>query len=108
MSTTSFKERVFRVVRQIPKGDVLTYAEVARRAGSPRAYRAVGTILKGNYDPGIFCHRVIKSSGELGEYNRGATAKRALLLQEGFILGRQRGKGTLPPRKKQAGTKDSR
>jgi O-6-methylguanine DNA methyltransferase len=57
----SFRKRVFGVVKKIPKGSVLTYKEVAKRAGSPKAFRAVGSILKANFDPTISCHRVIKS-----------------------------------------------
>ena len=81
---TSFARSVFAVVRKIPKGQVLTYQEVARRSGSPRAFRAVGSILKTNVDPNIPCHRVIRSDGSLGDYNRGGTpAKRKLLIGEG-------------------------
>jgi O-6-methylguanine DNA methyltransferase len=80
----SFSERVIAVVRRIPRGKTMTYAEVARRAGSPRAARAVGSLMRKNYDPFIPCHRVIRSDGSLGEYNRGGTeAKRRLLRAEG-------------------------
>ncbi|MDP3995255.1 MAG: MGMT family protein, partial [bacterium] len=72
---SDFSEKVFRVVSQIPKGSVLTYAEVARKAGSPNAARAVGNVLNKNYDPNIPCHRVIKSDGTGGGYNRGASLK---------------------------------
>ncbi|MDO8619951.1 MAG: MGMT family protein [bacterium] len=83
----SFKEKVFAVVRNIPKGSVLTYKEVAVRAGSHRAFRAVGSAMKTNFDLAIPCHRVVKSSGEVGNYNRGGTpAKRKLLLSEGVPL----------------------
>lgn len=57
----NLSEKVYRVVRKIPKGKVLTYKEVARRAGRPNAYRAVGNILNKNYDPEIPCHRVVRS-----------------------------------------------
>jgi O-6-methylguanine DNA methyltransferase len=83
--TRSFRERVFDVVRAIPKGSVLTYAEVAARAGSPRAFRAVGSALKTNFDPAIPCHRVIRSNGKTGEYNRGAAKKIRLLREEGAL-----------------------
>lgn len=79
----SFKERVLEVVRKIPRGRVLTYAEVARLAGSPRACRGVGNILNKNYDPKIPCHRVIRSDGSFGGYNRGARLKKEKLLLEG-------------------------
>ena len=84
--TMSFTDRVRRVVAAIPRGQVLTYQQVARRAGSPRAYRAVGTIMKHNFDPAIPCHRVIKSNGEVGEYNRGQKNKIAKLKSEGYVL----------------------
>lgn len=76
---------VYGVVAQIPEGQVLTYKQVAERVGRPRAYRAVGTILSKNFDPSIPCHRVIRSDGRLGEYNRGAALKRQRLADEGAI-----------------------
>lgn len=82
----TFGDRVRDVVRKIPKGKVLTYKEVARRAGRPKAYRAVGNILNKNYDPKIPCHRVIRSDGLSGGYNRGANKKRAILRKEAFAL----------------------
>ncbi|MDD5050203.1 MAG: MGMT family protein [Candidatus Pacebacteria bacterium] len=80
-----FKEKVFAVVAKIPKGKVLTYKEVAVRAKSPRAFRAVGSILKTNYNPAIPCHRVIRSDGKMGHYNRGDMRKVALLKKEKAI-----------------------
>jgi methylated-DNA-[protein]-cysteine S-methyltransferase len=79
----SFTERVYEVVRKIPKGKTLTYKEVARRAGSEKAVRAVGTILSKNFNPDIPCHRVIRSDGKVGEYNRGSVQKKHLLIIEG-------------------------
>jgi O-6-methylguanine DNA methyltransferase len=81
----SFKEKVFDVVKKIPEGKTLTYKEVAARAGSPRGFRAVGNILNTNYDPTIPCHRVIRSDGNFGGYNRGKTQKRQILIKEGFV-----------------------
>jgi methylated-DNA-[protein]-cysteine S-methyltransferase len=89
--TAAFKERVKEVVRHIPRGSVLTYQEVAKRVGSPGASRAVGNIMKSNYALDVPCHRVIRSDGTLGDYNRGgATAKAARLKKEGvrFLNGR--------------------
>lgn len=86
----SFKERVYAVVRRIPRGEVLTYKEVARRAGSPRAYRAVGNILSKNQDPKLPCHRVIRSDGSIGGYNRGAGKKAALLDKEKAMYERRK------------------
>jgi O-6-methylguanine DNA methyltransferase len=80
-----FKNRVLKVVSEIPKGEVLSYKQVAERAGSPRAYRAVGNIMKGNRNASIPCHRVICSSGRIGGYNRGESEKRRMLKQEGFL-----------------------
>lgn len=77
----TFKERVRDVVRNIPKGKVLTYKQVAKMAGSPGASRAVGSIMKNNFDPKIPCHRVIRSDGKAGEYNRGGTARKLELLR---------------------------
>ncbi|HWC57722.1 MAG TPA: MGMT family protein [Candidatus Paceibacterota bacterium] len=82
-----FADRVRRVVVAIPKGTTMTYAQVARAAGSPRAARAVGTVMRHNFDPKVPCHRVIRSDGSLGNYNRGGTTvKRALLRKEGVVL----------------------
>ena len=82
----SFKEKVFEIVRKIKKGETLSYKEVARRAGNPRAFRAVGAILHTNYDPKIPCHRVIKSDGSLGGYNRGIKNKEKILNEESVII----------------------
>ena len=82
-----FSEKVRNIVRSIPKGKVLTYGEVARRAGSPKAARAVGTLMKGNYAVDIPCHRVVRSDGIVGEYNRGGSAAKVRLLKkEGVVF----------------------
>lgn len=81
----SFTEKVLAVVKKIPKGKMVTYAFVANKAGSPGASRAVGSILKKNFDPDIPCHRVIRSDGSLGEYNRGVQEKERKLRFEGAI-----------------------
>jgi O-6-methylguanine DNA methyltransferase len=82
----SFKEEILEVVRHIPKGKTMTYKEVAQAAGRPGAARAVGTVMRLNEDPTVPCHRVIKSDGTLGNYNRGgAQRKRALLIGEGAL-----------------------
>ncbi len=84
-STSSFTKRVHVVVKRIPRGSVLTYQEVAARAGRPGASRAVGTILKKNFDPAIPCHRVVLSNGALGAYNRGPEEKARKLRAEGYL-----------------------
>ena len=82
-----FSDSVRNVVRKIPKGQVMTYKEVARSTGNPKAARAVANVMAANYDPDIPCHRVIRTDGKLGGYNRGGTEqKRAILLAEGVIL----------------------
>lgn len=82
----TFSEKVRHIVRKIPKGKTMTYAEVARKAGNAKAARAVGAVMRANYDPAIPCHRVVRSDGSLGRYNRGGTIqKRKLLIREGAI-----------------------
>lgn len=80
----SFTDKVFDVLRGIPEGQVLTYKQVAQMAGSPRAFRVVGNVLNKNYDPNIPCHRVIRSDGSLGGYNKGVKAKIKLLKKENY------------------------
>lgn len=78
----TFKQKVCSIVKGIPKGEVLTYKQVAELAGNKKAYRAVGNILNKNFDPKIPCHRVIKSDGKIGGYNRGRKRKIDLLKKE--------------------------
>jgi len=81
-----FSGRVYDIVRSIPKGSVLAYGAVAALAGSPLASRAVGSLMKKNFDPAIPCHRVICADGTLGQYNRGIKQKQALLRAEGIVI----------------------
>lgn len=81
---SDFADQVREVVRQIPRGEVRTYGEVAKASGSPKAARAVANIMANNFDTTIPCHRVIRSDGKVGGYNRGGEArKRAILKSEG-------------------------
>ena len=83
----SFQEKVYRVVSKIPKGNVLSYGQVALLVGRPRAGRAVGNILNKNFNPALVpCHRVIKSDGRVGGYRKGTKRKIALLKKEGVII----------------------
>lgn len=82
----SFREKVLEITSKIPKGKTLTYKEVATLAGNPKASRGVGAILKTNFNPDIPCHRVIKSTGETGGYNRGEKNKKEILRAEGVVL----------------------
>lgn len=85
-STTVFAQKVYAVVVQISRGQTRTYAEVAKRAGHPKAARAIGTIMSKNRDPRVPCHRVIRSDGGMGGYAFGGSAKkRALLKKEGAL-----------------------
>lgn len=84
MRQTEFQKAVYRIVRQIPRGKTMSYKEVAERLGRPQAARGVGNILNKNYDPKIPCHRVIRSDGKVGGYNRGARKKIKLLRKEGI------------------------
>ncbi|HYD93505.1 MAG TPA: MGMT family protein [Candidatus Paceibacterota bacterium] len=82
----TFADRVRAIVRKIPKGKAMTYGEVAKAAGYPGAARAVGMVMKNNYDPSVPCHRVIRADGKIGDYNRGgAFRKHQLLQEEGYL-----------------------
>ena len=83
---TSFRKKVYETVRKIPKSKVITYKTVAELTGRPRAWRAVGNILNKNRDLKIPCHRVIRSDGKIGGYNRGIKKKIALLKKEGVKI----------------------
>lgn len=89
MTPINFKEKALKIVKKIPKGKTMSYAEVARAAGFPRAWRVVGNLLNKNKDPKIPCHRIIKSDGSIGGYRLGAKKKIALLKKEGAIKIRQ-------------------
>ena len=85
--TSSFTSNVHSVVKAIPKGSVMTYKQVAEKAGNGKAARAVANLMAKNYDLTIPCHRVIRSDGGLGGYNRGGEAKkRAILQSEGYEM----------------------
>mgnify|MGYP001599373380 CR=1 FL=1 len=82
----NFADHVRDAVRQIPRGETRSYGEVARAIGYPGAARAVGTVMKNNYDPTVPCHRVIRADGTPGGYNRGGiTMKKRLLEKEGAV-----------------------
>ena len=72
----SFSERVYAIVAKIPIGKVMTYKQVAAKAGSPHAARAVGNLMKNNYNPKIPCHRLVRSDGKIGDYNRGGSERK--------------------------------
>ncbi len=83
---SDFKKKVLSVVSKIPKGQVMTYGQVAQKAGNAKASRAVGAIMKQNYNPDVPCHRVVASNGKPGGYNRGVENKIKILEQEGVSI----------------------
>jgi AraC family transcriptional regulator, regulatory protein of adaptative response / methylated-DNA-[protein]-cysteine methyltransferase len=86
---TVFQQRVWRALRDIPTGETISYAELARRIGAPRAVRAVGTACGANpVAVAVPCHRVVRGDGALGGYRWGLPRKRALLARE--AAGRKR------------------
>ena len=81
-----FSQKVWRVMRAIPAGMTISYAQLAKKAGSPAAFRAAGTACGNNLiAPIIPCHRIIKSDGTLGNYGYGVAIKEKLLRLEGAI-----------------------
>lgn len=86
--TTPFQRRVLEVVAKIPRGEVRPYAWVASEAGSPKASRAVGTVMATNPVPLLIpCHRVVRNDGTTGGYAFGPEEKVGLLEAEGVPLG---------------------
>lgn len=82
---TQFQQKVLRAAQKIPYGTTCSYAELARRAGAPKAVRAVGTVMANNPIPLVIpCHRVIKSDGSLGNFSGGVgpALKKIMLLLE--------------------------
>src|SRR5687767_7500397 len=104
-----FARRVIAAVKRIPRGRVATYGDIAAIAGSARAWRAVGTIMRECRDPMVPCHRVIGSGGALGGYGGSVQLKRERLRDEGLEVGMARvrrfadvrwtGKPAEPPRR---------
>lgn len=87
--TTEFERDVLETLRSIPRGEVRSYEWVAGRIGRPRAVRAVGNALAKNPVPLILpCHRVVPSTGGVGQYAFGSSMKRALLEREGAPITR--------------------
>jgi methylated-DNA-[protein]-cysteine S-methyltransferase len=81
---------VLSVVRRIPAGRVATYGDVAALAGRPRAWRAVGTIMRTCHDARVPCHRVVGAGGRLGGYGGNESMKAALLRAEGLTVAGRR------------------
>jgi len=80
---TAFQQRVWQALRRIPAGSTVSYAELARRIGQPRAARAVAAACAANaLAVAIPCHRVVRRDGELSGYRWGIERKRTLLERE--------------------------
>ena len=93
---TEFQKKVWSAIAKIAKGKTITYKELAKQIGRPRAVRAVGNAVGANPTPIMIpCHRVIRSDGQLGGYSSkgGIKTKIKLLKSEGIILvGKRKGK----------------
>jgi len=84
---TAFQQRVWRALRGIPAGQTVSYTEVARRIGAPRAVRAVaGACAANNIAVAIPCHRVVRTDGSLSGYAWGIERKRALIEREKALV----------------------
>ena len=111
---TAFQQKVWRALQQIPHGTTSTYSEIARRIGSPRAVRAVGTACgKNPLSFAVPCHRVLREDGSLGGYRWGLERKKRLLEREArgvndgpSLTGRLW--AAAPARRRRAGTEDRR
>ena len=86
---THFQQKVLKILQRVPRGEVRTYAWLARKAGRPGAARAVGNTMARNPIPFLVpCHRVVPASGGVGNYGMGSALKRALLQREGVAVDR--------------------
>jgi methylated-DNA-[protein]-cysteine S-methyltransferase len=85
-SGPAFSQSVWKAMRKVPVGKTWSYSELAKRAGSASAVRAVGSACANNLiAPIIPCHRIIKSGGALGNYAYGDEVKEWLLRHEGAL-----------------------
>ncbi|HXE81590.1 MAG TPA: MGMT family protein [Vicinamibacterales bacterium] len=84
MASLAFRLKVFAAVRRVGPGRIATYGDIAKAAGRPRAWRAVGSILRDCDDPHIPCHRIVAAGGRLGGYGSSPDLKAALLRAEGI------------------------
>ena len=85
---TDFQRRVWDVTRRIPRGETMTYGEIARQVGSPRAARAVGQVMAHNPWPIVVpCHRVVGHDGRLTGFGGGLAMKQRMLEMEGALAG---------------------
>jgi methylated-DNA-[protein]-cysteine S-methyltransferase len=79
----SFRQAAWKVMREVPAGEVISYAELAARAGNPGAVRAAGSACAQNLiAPIVPCHRIVRTGGALGGYYYGLSVKEWLLAHE--------------------------
>ncbi len=86
---TEFRRRVTLACRNVSRGQTISYAELARRAGSAGAVRAAGSVMADNpFGLIVPCHRVIRSDGSIGEFGGpdGSELKERLLTHEGALV----------------------
>lgn len=82
-----FFVKAWAALREVRRGEVCSYAQLAGAAGSPRATRAIGQAMASNPLPLVVpCHRVLAGHGQLGGYTGGTQRKRALLSLEGVVV----------------------
>jgi methylated-DNA-[protein]-cysteine S-methyltransferase len=89
MTMTDFAQKVYEITKQIPRGKVATYGQIATLAGSPGAARAVGMCMKHNlYAPVVPCHRVVGANGQLTGFSAkgGIAKKKSMLMTEGVTF----------------------
>ena len=85
----TFREQIYLLAKQIPRGKVATYGQLAKLAGSPKAARAVGMCMRTNPNaPIVPCHRVVSSTGKLTGYSagEGIVTKKKMLIEEGVYF----------------------
>ena len=83
---SEFKQSCFTAMREVPAGKTLSYAELAARSINPKAVRAAASACANNQlAPFVPCHRIIKATGEIGNYAFGNSLKMAILQHEGAI-----------------------
>ena len=83
---SEFLQSVWKSLRKVPAGQTWSYADLAKKIGSPAAVRAVGTACGRNLvAPIIPCHRIVKSDGAIGNYGYGVETKEFLLRHEGAL-----------------------
>ena len=86
---TAFQQKVWCEIDKIPRGEVVTYSQIAEKIGHPKSARAVANACGANPNPIVVpCHRVIRSDGELGGYSGpgGIKKKKELLENEGISI----------------------